>query len=184
MAEVRHDELRTAAEHLGADCLDPLGLRDSGWDGPAPAGSICAQPTSEVATRVGAVLDDLRPDVVLTIAGDDGHRDHRRLAEALGQAVAARPGPRFYHWCLPNELMRRWAEQMTRLRPETAHLALEVASLGTPPERITDVLDTSAQLATRRAAIAAHASQTSPYEGLPDELAEAFLSRDHLIRVA
>jgi hypothetical protein len=34
------------------------------------------------------------------------------------------------------------------------------------------------------AALAAHASQTSPYAGLPDELAEAFLTREHLIRVS
>jgi LmbE family N-acetylglucosaminyl deacetylase len=123
------------------------------------------------------------------------HRNGRSLAEPVPQRRSAPIGddpagpraathPRFYHWCLPNELMRRWAEQMARLRPDTAHLDLEVAELGTPGERITDVLETSAQLAARRAAIAAHASQTSPYAGLPDDLAAAFLSRDHLIRVA
>jgi hypothetical protein len=69
------------------------------------------------------------------------------------------------------------------LRPETAHLALGLAELGTTDDRITDVLDTRAHLPARRAAIAAHASQTSPYEGLSPELADAFLTTDNLIRV-
>lgn len=46
-----------------------------------------------------------------------------------------------------------------------------------------DVLDASAFLDARECAIAVHASQTSPYEGLPDDLRRDFLTRDHLVRV-
>lgn len=45
------------------------------------------------------------------------------------------------------------------------------------------MLDTSGHLPRREAAIAAHRSQTSPFEGLPDDLRRAFLGRDHLTRV-
>lgn len=186
LAEVRHTELVRAADILGAECLAPLGLLDSGWDGEPPPDSICGVPADELESRIGEVIAAQHPDVVLTIAGDDGHRDHVRVADAVTAAFgwAAPAGARLYHWCLPNSLMRRWAGEVAALRPDTAHLAQEIADLGTPPDRVTTVLDTSAQLATRRAAIAAHASQTSPYQGLSDALASAFLSTDHLVRLA
>ncbi len=183
LAEIRDAELQSAADHLGVAEVRRLGLLDSGWDGEPPEGSICATPGTDLADKVGAVIDQVDPDLVVTLAGDDGHRDHVRVKEAVIDACRVRPRCRLYAWCLPNALMRRWAEEMTRLRPDTAHLALEVASLGTPPEQITDVLDTTAVLAVRRRGIAAHRSQTSPYDGLPDDLAEAFLARDHLRRL-
>jgi LmbE family N-acetylglucosaminyl deacetylase len=183
LAEVRHAELHAAAAALGATCLPPLGLLDSGFDGPIAAGTLCALPLPELAARIGEVIVATGPDVVLTIAGDDGHRDHLHLAAAIRAATAASGLP-LYEWCLPNHLMRRWAEQMSQRRPDTAHLALEIGKLGTAPQACTTVIDTTAHLPARHAALAAHASQTSPYAGLPDELAEAFLTREHLIRVS
>jgi N-acetyl-1-D-myo-inositol-2-amino-2-deoxy-alpha-D-glucopyranoside deacetylase len=136
-------------------------------------------------SRIEKVVCTEQPDMVLTIAGDDGHRDHQRLAAAVRAAFtrAARPGASLYEWCLPNELMRRWAAETARLRPDTAHLALALESLGTAAERFTTVIDVGAHVPARRAAIAAHASQVSPYSGLSSELAEAFLRTDHLVRV-
>lgn len=185
LAEVRAEELRRATRILGARCVEPLGLLDSGWDGPPQDGSLCGVPADDLADRVAAVIERHRPDVVLTLAGDDGHRDHGRLAEATEQAFGrcAPAGASLYRWCLPNDLMRRWAEEMTALRPDTAHLALEVATLGTPRGECTTVLDTSPFLEQRRAAVQAHRTQTSPYDGLSAELAVAFLTKDYLIRV-
>ena len=114
LAEVRHAELHAAAAALGATCLPPLGLLDSGFDGPIAAGTLCALPLPELAARIGKVIVATRPDVVLTIAGDDGHRDHLHLAAAIRAATAASGLP-LYEWCLPNHLMRRW--QRTRPRP-------------------------------------------------------------------
>lgn len=184
LGRARERELRAAAALLGAEVLPPLGLRDSGWDGEPHPDSICGVAEDALVARLDAVVAAERPDVVLTLAGDDGHRDHARLAAAVSRALAGRPEIRLYHWCLPNDLMQEWAAETARLRPETAHLALSIAELGTPADRITTVLDTSGHLEVRRRAIAAHASQTSPYEGLSPELAEAFLTTDHLVRVA
>jgi len=185
LADVRCDELLAAADVLGAAVLPPLGLHDSGWDGPPAPDSICGLDAADLAGRVATVLAGRDPDAVLTLAGDDGHRDHRRLGEAVTAAITAhsRPDVRLYRWCLPNDLMRRWAKEMTELRPETAHLALGLAELGTLADHVTTILDASTHVALRWRAIAAHASQTSPYEGLSPELADAFLSSDHLIRV-
>lgn len=183
LAEWRHDELVAAASILGADCLPPLGFTDSGWDGPAAPGSLCGAPWETLVATLTATIAQADPDIVLTVSGDDGHRDHRRLAEAVGAAFAdaAPEGSSLYHWCLPNRLMRRWADETARLRPGTAHLAM--ADLGTGDDAITTVVDTSAQLDRRERAIAAHASQVSPYAGLSTDLARDFLTTDHLIRV-
>lgn len=183
LAECRWDELRSAATLLGVECLPSLGLTDSGWDGPAATTSLCGVPFAELIDRVGTVIAATAPDIVLTIAGDDGHRDHLRLRDAITAAFPrhAPSGASLYVWCLPNGLMRRWADEIAVLRPTTAHLAL--ADLGTKDEEITTVIDTSARLPLRRAAIAAHASQTSPYDGLSADLEQSFLTRDFLIQV-
>lgn len=183
LAECRWTELLEATALLGARCLPSLGLSDSGWGNELAPGSLCATDVADVAKLVGSTIVAHQPDVVVVIAGDDGHRDHVRLRDIVRDAfpVSAPSGSSLYQWCLPNRLMRRWAREVARLRPDTAHLAL--AELGTADEMITTVVDTSEQLARRRAAIAAHASQTSPYQGLSEDLEREFLTRDHLIRV-
>lgn len=58
-----------------------------------------------------------------------------------------------------------------------------MTTLGTPDEQITTVIDTTEHLEVRQRAIAAHASQTSPIEGLPEDLRVAFRGTDHLCRM-
>lgn len=183
LGEVRSGELQVAADRLGVSEIMRLGLADSGWEGDPSSVSICGISFEDLVGKVGAVFEEADPDTVVTLAGDDGHRDHIRVRDAVVAAGRTRPWLRVYQWCLPNDLMREWAEQMSRLRPDTAHLAQEISVLGTAPHEITDQLDTGRVLATRRYAMAAHASQTSPYDGLPEDLATAFLTRDHLKRV-
>ena len=48
---------------------------------------------------------------------------------------------------------------------------------------MTTEIDTRRFLDQRVAAMAEHRSQRSPFEGLPQDLFEAFLTREHLIRV-
>ena len=77
--------------------------------------------------------------------------------------------------------MRRWAEHMAQVQPDLVYL--REAELGTPDGEFTQVLDTTAQLAAREQAIAAHGSQSSPFDGLPDDLRRDFLTREHLVEV-
>jgi LmbE family N-acetylglucosaminyl deacetylase len=74
--------------------------------------------------------------------------------------------------------MKQWAEHMARENADSAYLAL--GELGTPDEQITHVVDTTEFWEQRWTAIRAHRSQTSPFEGLSDDLARAFLCREHL----
>jgi LmbE family N-acetylglucosaminyl deacetylase len=128
-------------------------------------------------------VDAARPDVVVTLDASDGHRDHARIRDAAVTAAEAAGVPRVYLACLPRSLMRRWAAHMQAQRPDMEHLDADVATLGTPDEQITTVIDAAEHLPARERAIALHASQTSPFEGLPDDLRRAFLADVHLRRV-
>jgi N-acetyl-1-D-myo-inositol-2-amino-2-deoxy-alpha-D-glucopyranoside deacetylase len=185
LGAVREAELRRAAAHLGVARVELLGYRDSGFDGEAAPGSLCDAPVAEVAGVLAALVAEVDPAVVVVLDGSDGHRDHlhvRAAARAALEATAA--GPALYEFCLPNSLLRRWLEEMRLVRPDTAYHALDPATLGRDDADITHVLDTTDVLDRREAAIAEHRSQTSPFDGLSDDLRRAFLATDHLAEVA
>jgi LmbE family N-acetylglucosaminyl deacetylase len=180
LAATRERELRDAAVILGVGDVRLLDHLDSGMDGPLGPRMLCAADPATVTAQVGAVLDQVEADVVVTPDGSDGHRDHRAIREAVIAAVdgAVAPPRATYLWCLARSTMQRWAEH--RRAAGGGDPYLEVPDLGTPDELITTVLDVREHLATRRDAIRAHRSQPSPYDDLPDELAEAFLGWDRL----
>ena len=191
LGTVREAELHRAAQRLGAARVELLGYRDSGFDGEAPPGSLCAAPVTAVAEVLERLVTNLHPTVVVILDGSDGHRDHRHLRTAMHSALRSAsaagrlpPGTaQLYEHCLPNSLMRRWLDEMRSLRPGTAYHSLDPAHLGRADEDVTDVLDTSDVLAQREAAMAEHRSQASPFHGLSDDLRTAFLTRDSLVRV-
>jgi N-acetyl-1-D-myo-inositol-2-amino-2-deoxy-alpha-D-glucopyranoside deacetylase len=148
--------------------------------GEAEPGALAAADPDAVAAEVRAVVDELRPHVVVTLDASDGHRDHAVIRDATIAAVDAsvRPPAATYLWCLARSSMARWSEHLRASGGGDAYLAL--GELGTPDEEITTVVDARAELATRWAAIRAHASQPSPYDGLPPALQDEFLAVDRL----
>ncbi|HET6967154.1 MAG TPA: PIG-L family deacetylase, partial [Ornithinibacter sp.] len=179
-------ELRRAAALLGVGAVELLGFRDSGMSGDAGPTTLVGADQDAVRDAVRRHLERLRPDVVVTLDAGDGHRDHAAIRDATLAAVdaAAAAGevdPTVYLHCLPRSIMTRWAEHMASTDPSWEHL--RQAELGTPDERVTTVLDTREHLETRVAAMAEHRSQRSPFDGLPRELFEDFLTREHLVRV-
>ncbi|MEV8513498.1 PIG-L deacetylase family protein [Dactylosporangium sp. NPDC051484] len=179
----RERELRAAAELLGVARVDLLGLADSGMAGPPGPGTLAGADPAVVAGRVLAHIEDFRPHVVVTLDAGDGHRDHAVIRDATLAAVGRSKWrvPRVYLQCLPRSLMRRWLLHLAGERPDSPYLEADVP--GTPDELVTTIVDTGRHLARRERAIAAHASQVSPYEGMPDDLRRAFLTSDHLRRV-
>jgi LmbE family N-acetylglucosaminyl deacetylase len=107
----------------------------------------------------------------------------RAALRAALRGLAA-PRPAMYEHTLPNSLMRRWLAETSAARGDDAYHALDPAALGRPDAEVTDVLDVRNVLDRREAAIAEHRSQSSPFDGLSDELRLAFLGTDHLVRVA
>jgi N-acetyl-1-D-myo-inositol-2-amino-2-deoxy-alpha-D-glucopyranoside deacetylase len=179
LAAVREAELREASRILGVATIHLLDYRDSGMTGePAPETLARARPERVVA-EVRSVIDELRPDVVVTLDGSDGHRDHVAIREATIAAVdtANHPPGATYLWCLARSSMAKWASNPRGGRGDEY---LELGTLGTPDEQITTRIDVASHLPQRWRAIRAHASQTSPYDDLPAELQHEFLAVDRL----
>lgn len=180
LAALREAELREAARILAVGEVRLLGHADSGMtEAPAP-GTLAAADPEQVAAEVRHVVDDLRPDVVVTLDASDGHRDHAVMRDATLAAVdTARHRPAAtYLWCLARSSMARWADHMRGAGGGDAYLAL--AELGTPDEDITTMVDVAMHLPRRWEAIRAHASQASPYDDLPPDLQHEFLAVDRL----
>ena len=180
---VRERELRDAARVLGVSKVDLLEFADSGMKGEPAAGSLVAAPFDEVVESVRRAITEFAPDMLLTLDASDGHRDHIRIRDATVMAAQQCGVAACYLVCLPRSLMQRWVDHMRSERPDIAHLDPEIAAIGTPDAQLTTRIDTVEHLADRERAIAGHASQTSPFAGLPDELRRAFLDTVYLQRV-
>lgn len=179
LSEHRELELREAADVLGVHHLVLLDFVDSGMDGEAGPETLYGADPATVTSAVRDVAADVQPDVVVSLDGGDGHRDHARARDAAIEVATELGVPAYLH-ALPRSLMRRWVEHMANARPEMAHL--RYADLGTPDEQVAVVIDTTAHIDARERAIAAHRTQASPFEGLPADLRRAFLTREHLLR--
>ena len=179
LGELREAELRAAAASLEVDEVEVLDFVDSGMDGDPGTETLCGAPLEDVAAAVREAVERNHPDVVVTLDGGDGHRDHVRIRQAVEAALAGLPVPLYAHGP-PRSLLRAWVRHHAG-RDYAAYT--ELPEIGTPDEQYTTVVETAELLARREAAIAMHASQRSPFEGLPEDLRRAFLTREHLIRL-
>jgi LmbE family N-acetylglucosaminyl deacetylase len=171
LGSIREAELRSATALLGVSRVELLGWVDSGVDGDPAPGSLCAADPAAVEAAIARVIEDERPDVVVTLDASDGHRDHAMVRDATlaaVDAVAQHPPAAVYLWCLPRPLMQAFTG---------------VDHLGTPEEDITTVVDTSDLLDLRWQAMRAHRSQVPPYDAMDADLQAAFLGADRLRRV-
>jgi LmbE family N-acetylglucosaminyl deacetylase len=179
VAALREAELRAAAAALGVGDVELLAFGDSGMDGEPAPGTLCGAPYGDVTAAVSASLARHRPDVVITLDGGDGHRDHRRLRQVLEDLLTGTPTP-LYLQCLPRSLMHDWIRHHADDQHATAYT--ELPDIGTPDDELTTLIDTTPFLDRRSAAIALHRSQRSPFDGLPPGLRRRFLGREHLVR--
>jgi N-acetyl-1-D-myo-inositol-2-amino-2-deoxy-alpha-D-glucopyranoside deacetylase len=185
LGAVREAELRAAGDVLGVSRIVLLGFLDSGMSGEPPPGALAAAPFPAVVTALREVVADADPHVVVTLdpIHGDGHRDHTRIGQATIEARRDRPNTRVYAWAIERTLLHRWFTEIAHLRPGTTHLDLDKSGLGRPTDQITTVLNVSHVRQIRERAIAMHASQTSPYDGMPADLRDEFLLTDRLVRL-
>src|SRR4051812_13979801 len=140
LGAVREAELRDAAGILGVRTVRLLEHRDSGMDGPAAPGSLVAAEPATVADEVRAVVEELRPDVVVTLDASDGHRDHAVIRDATLAAVDTshhRPSATYLS-CLARSSMTQWANHMRAIGGGEGYVEHE---LGTPDDDITTIVD-------------------------------------------
>ena len=127
---------------------------DSGVDGVPIAGIALRRRAFEsVSDAVAGVIDELRPDIVITPDVGDGHRDHAKIRDATLAAVEHtqhRPS-QTYLWYLPRSLMAEFTND---------------ATLGHPDDDIMTVIDTSKFFDQRWRAIRLHASQAPPFDAM------------------
>jgi LmbE family N-acetylglucosaminyl deacetylase len=187
LGDVREGELRAAGAVLGVHDFVLLGLRDSGMTGDAGEETLAGAPVAEVVRRVSAVIDDVRPTVVVTLDPDhgDGHRDHVRIGEATVEACRGREGVDVYYWVLSRDLLRAWFAELARMNPDAAHLALDVdqQGVGRIDDDVAVVLDSTPYREVRERAMREHATQKPPFDGMPADLVDRFLGEDRLTRV-
>jgi LmbE family N-acetylglucosaminyl deacetylase len=187
LAAVREAELRAAGASLGATRFVVLDYLDSDMTGEPAPGTLAA--ADDVVDRVRAVIDDVDPDVVVTLDPDhgDGHRDHEVIGRATLEACRGRSNVRVYAWTVARPLLARWLTELREVRPGSAHLEiateLDEQGLGRPEADITTVIDVAHLRPARERAIAMHATQVAPYEGMPEELRAEFLETDRLVRL-
>ncbi|HEV2242140.1 MAG TPA: PIG-L family deacetylase [Streptosporangiaceae bacterium] len=196
VAEIRLAELRESCKHLGVTELELLGYHDSGmpdWEYKNRPDAFCNIPESEVAGRIGELIERYRPQVVISYdpEGAYQHPDHVHAARCAAAAAAASAIPaKFYQTA-----MRRsdWRELWDALREQGVEVP-DVREI--PPEmlrqmeererRITTNVDIRPVLERKRAALLAHASQIrdSWFSKIPPELGERVFGRESFIRAS
>ena len=105
---------RLAAERTQelARSLAVLGVHEHHWLD-LPDGGCADADADDVVRRLRDVMDDVRPDTVVTFGPDGitGHADHRAVSAFTTAAFrqAAPRGSRLLHAAVPEEFARRWA---------------------------------------------------------------------------
>lgn len=201
LGAVREQELREAMGHLGVTDVRFLGYRDSGMEGSAEAEderAFVRVPLEEAAARLASLIREIRPSAILTYGPDGiyGHPDHLHLHHAVVRAVtlAADPAfagppaeawrtPRLYFGTVPREEMVAMLERAGGPLESISETAR--ANLGTPTADISHFIDTTRWAEEKRAAFAAHRTQTGeggPISDIPPDVLEERLGREFFVR--
>ena len=194
VAQIRLAELRESCKYLGVSHLELLGYHDSGmpdWEFKDRPDAFCNIPEHDVAVRISGLIEQYRPQVVITY-DDNGayqHPDHVHASRAAAAAVAAAGIPAKLYLTA----MRRsdWQEIWEALRelgadiPETTSLSPdEQRRIDESERRISTKIDIRPVLERKRAALLAHASQISEswFTKIPQDLGERVFGRESFIR--
>jgi len=188
----REQETKRAAEILGAARVEFLGYVDSGMMGTpendAPE-SFWQADVEEAGRRLAAILDDEHADV-LTIYDENGvygHPDHIQIYRVGLRGAELAGTPRVYESTANRDDVKRGL-----LEARQAGMELpgdldpdEFENFGVTEDRITTAVDVSEHLDTKRAAMAAHASQiseTSFFLAMPAEFFQRAFGTEWYIR--
>lgn len=157
----RRRELDEATAAVGVTDVRRLGL---------PDGSVAAADPEAVVAAIAAAIDEVRPDVVATFGPDGitGHDDHVACSHLTTRAWLDRPGSELWY----ATKTPAWLDEWRDLHEEFG-VWMTTEPPGTSADRLATHLDLRGpDLEAKRAALAAHASQTAG-------LAEAFGEDDY-----
>lgn len=195
LTERRERELAAACEELGVSRQEFLGYRDSGMAGePTNEDPACFWQANveDAAERLAALLRVEHADV-LTIYdehGGYGHPDHVQV-HRVGLVASELAGtPRVFMATMNRDHVRALAEHAAELGvdgfSELEERREELGNFGTEAKFITTAVDVTAQLASKRRAMAAHASQisdTSFFLAMPPQAFESVWGTEWYVHV-
>jgi N-acetyl-1-D-myo-inositol-2-amino-2-deoxy-alpha-D-glucopyranoside deacetylase len=190
LGAVREGELRNAMEQVGVSDIRFLDYVDSGMIG-TPENeaerAFMRAPEAEVVAKLRPIIDELRPEVVISFGPDGyyGHPDHLAIFRATTAAVLISNQPRaLYYATAPRQ---RFIEMSSRPNNPFVDFSDEALNrMGTPREEITTFVNVRPWLERKRAAMAAHRTQfgdEGPLNRLAPDEVDAFLSTEHFVRV-
>ncbi|MSZ88610.1 MAG: GlcNAc-PI de-N-acetylase [Actinobacteria bacterium] len=202
--ERRVIETKLAADILGVHRAEFLGYEDSGMIGePTNDNPACfwQADVEEAAQRLAAILVDVDADV-LTIYdshGGYGHPDHIQVHRVGSRAAEIAGVDRVFQSTMNRDrIMKQMAENAnlfedeveSELEGETVEQMRRRASaadrgeFGSPEALITHAIDVASTIDTKRAAMAAHASQIGPdsfFFKMPTEMFSAAFGTEWFI---
>jgi N-acetyl-1-D-myo-inositol-2-amino-2-deoxy-alpha-D-glucopyranoside deacetylase len=149
----------------------------------------------EAVGELAAVIAEMRPHVVVTYdpEGGYGHPDHIQTHRVTTAAVAAAADngwavPKFYWTVTATSAMGSGLRAMSGLPDEWIRVDIKDVPFGYPDDRIDAVIDGTAQLPAKVAAMRAHATQVTVAPGgrvcaLWNNIALPILGEEHYMLV-
>jgi LmbE family N-acetylglucosaminyl deacetylase len=188
-ARARRTELERSADLLGVDRLELLGYHDSGmvgWPENDDTGAFIRQDLAQVAARIATVIDEERPQVVVTYDANGfyGHPDHIFTHEATMAAVTGSASvEKLYFPAVPASMLHGFLDLAVgagMTLPEW----LEAPDWGTPDELVATEVDCAPWVRVKHAALAAHASQVDNADlvGMPEEVFDVVFGTERYVR--
>ena len=147
-------------------------------------------PLEELVERIGTILRDERPDVVMTFGpeGITGHADHIRVGEATTEAfhrcrVDGGDGfHRLLHVALAETTLAEFSSRLVALGRDPIDPTQPFQPRAVPDGTIGVVVDCSSIVHRKQAAILEHATQRNDLSNIPAELEEEiFRFESHVI---
>lgn len=171
LVQRRRQEAQGSARALGTHRVEWLGYADSGmhgWDVNSHADAFANADVDEAAARLAAILAEEDADLVTGYDwhGGYGHPDHVQVHRVVHAAARLAGTPRVLEVTMNRDEMRRMMVAAKEAGVEGWDMDPDTPlpdgnPFGTPEAEIHWACDVTPQLTAKRAALSAHASQTS-----------------------
>ena len=164
LAGVRRRECEAAARILGIGRVEFLGYHDSGMAGDAAnaaPGAFCGAVLDDATVRLAETLTRVGATAIVGYDDDGiyGHPDHIQVTRLARAAAAAAGVPTVYGATVDREYLHFVETHLVEEAALTGDLGLVRSRIGVATVDITTTIDVRSWLPTKRAAMAAHASQ-------------------------
>jgi len=156
-----------------------------------PDHRVDEQPFDELVERIAAVLEDERPDVVITFGPDGitGHPDHvtagMAATEAFHRTRERSPGPglaRLLHQAIPQSMLDEWNRRLVASGKEPMDPSQLYQPRGVPDDAVGVMVDCGPVVDRKLAALEEHRTQAGDMEDMEEEERRmALASETHVI---